>query len=156
VDPGILVHLVRHDGVTAKALDRLLNHESGLKGVSGISGDMRELAAAMRQGNPRARLAFNIFIHRLCGGIAAMAASAGGIDALVFTAGIGENSVEVRAAAAERLEWLGIGLDSARNQDPAGADRDIAAAGSRVRVLVVKTREEQEIAREVWHFTAGR
>jgi acetate kinase len=148
VDPGILIHLGRHCHESPAALDRLLNQESGLKGVSGISGDMREIEAAMRQGNQRARLAFDMFLHRLCAGIAAMAASTGGLHALVFTAGIGENSAEVRAAAAERLAWLGVKIDAARNEARSKEDRDIAAADSSVRVLVVKTGEEQEIARE--------
>lgn len=90
---------------------------------------MREIEAAMRAGNARARLAFDLFVHRLCAGIAAMAASAGGIDAVVFTGGIGENSEAVRSAAVERLDWLGL---------KAGAN-----------VLVVPTQEEREIAREV-------
>jgi len=147
VDPGILIHLARHCGYGAADLDRILNKESGLAGVSGVSGDMREVVAAMHAGNSRARLAFDIFVHRLCGAIGAMAGSLQGIDALVFTAGIGENSTELRAAACRRLAWLGIAIDEARNG--AADDRDIAAPDSRVRVLVVKTQEEREIAREV-------
>ncbi len=150
VDPGVLIHLLRRQGETADSLDRMLNEESGLRGISGISADMRQILAAREAGKERATLAFDIFMHRLCGGIAAMAASAGGLDALVFTAGIGENSPEVRAAAAERLAWLGVRIDGAANRDH-GGDRDISAADSRVRVLVVKTDEEWEIAREtVW------
>jgi acetate kinase len=147
VDPGVLIHLARHCGYGAADLDRILNKESGLAGVSGVSGDLREVEAAMRQGDARARLAFEIFVHRLCAGIGAMAASLEGVDALVFTAGIGENSAEVRAAAGRRLQWLGVEVDASRNG--AEGDRDIAAAGSRVRVLVVNTHEEREIAREV-------
>lgn len=127
-DPGVLIHLMRHCGHTADDLDRVLNRESGLKGVSGLSGDMREIEAAMRAGDVRARLAFDIFVHRLCAGIAAMAASARGVDSVVFTGGIGENSEAVRAAAVDRLSWLG--LTPERN------------------VLVVPTQEEHEIARE--------
>jgi acetate kinase len=147
VDPGILIHFARHLGYDAADLDRILNKESGIAGVSGISGDMREVEAAMRAGNARARLAFDIFVHRLCAGIGAMAASLEGIDALVFTAGIGENSTEVRAAACRRMAWLGVQIDGARNG--AAGDRDIAAPDSRVAVVVVKTQEEREIAREV-------
>jgi acetate kinase len=146
VDPGLLIHLARHCGYGAAELDRILNKESGLAGVSGVSGDLREVEAAMRAGNARARLAFDIFVHRLCGGIGAMAASLEGLDALVFTAGIGENSAEVRAMACRRLAWLGVSIDEARNR--AEGDRDVAGDDSRVRVLVVKTREEREIARE--------
>jgi acetate kinase len=147
VDPGILIHLARHCGYGPAELDRILNKESGLKGISGLSEDMREVEAAIHAGNARARLAFDIFVHRLCGGIGAMAASLEGMDALVFTAGIGENSAEVRAAACGRLAWLGVEMDEERNL--AEGDRDIAAPGSRVRVLVVKTQEEREIARQV-------
>src|SRR5277367_4583705 len=97
VDPGILTYLIRQDHLDAKTLDDLLNAKSGLLGVSGVSGDMREVVAAMKKGNARAKLAFDIFVHRLRSGIASMAAALNGMDALVFTAGIGENSAEVRA-----------------------------------------------------------
>jgi acetate kinase len=147
VDPGVLIHLARHCDYGASELDRILNKESGLAGISGISGDMREVESAMRAGNARARLAFDIFVHRLCGGIGAMAASLEGIDALVFTAGIGENSAAVRSAACGRLSWLGVAVDEARNRGE--GDRGIDAADSRVRAFVVKTQEEREIAREV-------
>src|SRR6202521_3075902 len=112
VDPGILLYLLRHGGYTVDQLDRALNQESGLLGVSGISGDMRQIAAAMQDGNPRARLAFEIFVHRLQAGIGAMTGVLGGIDALVFTAGIGENSPEVRRAACANLGFLGLKLDA--------------------------------------------
>jgi acetate kinase len=146
VDPGVLIHLVRHCAYTAEDLDRILNRESGLQGISGISADMREIEAAMLS-NDRARLAFDIFIHRLCAGIASMAASIEGVDAIVFTAGIGENSAAVRAAACARLMWLGVAIDEAANA--ATGDRDTAEPSSRVRVLVIDTQEEREIAREV-------
>jgi acetate kinase len=142
VDPGVLIHLLRHCGYSADDLDRILNRESGLKGVSGVSGDMREIEAAMRNGDGRARLAFDIFVHRLCAGIGAMAASAGGADAVVFTGGIGENSAAVRSAAAARLGWLGVAVDEALNV--AEGDRVIGRG-----VVVVRADEEREIAREV-------
>ena len=91
IDPGILIYLVRHKGYDAAQLDRLLNRESGLKGISGISGDMREILAAIERGEARARLAFDMYVHRLCREIGGMVASLGGVDALLFTAGIGEN-----------------------------------------------------------------
>jgi acetate kinase len=146
VDPGVLIHLVRHCDYTAEDLDRILNRESGLIGISGLSADMREIEAAI-ESNDRARLAFDIFIHRLCAGIASMTASAGGVDAIVFIAGIGENSAAVRAAACARLAWLGVAIDESANA--AKGDRDIATPASRVRVLVINTQEEREIAREV-------
>jgi acetate kinase len=154
VDPGVLIHLVRHCGATAEELDRTLNQESGLMGISGISSDMREVLAVAAQGNARARLAFDIFVHRLRAAIAAMAAAAGGLDALVFTAGIGENSAEVRAAAADGLAWMDVRIDAPRNRSGTG-DRDISADGARVRVLVVHTDEELEIAREVARVIGG-
>src|SRR6185437_16519359 len=96
IDPGILSHLIRTGTVRAEDLDTILNRQSGLLGISGLSSDMRDILAAMQGGNHRAKLAFDLFIHRLCACIGAMAASLKGLDVLVFTAGIGENSPEVR------------------------------------------------------------
>lgn len=147
IDPGILIYLVRHKGYDAAQLDRLLNKESGLRGVSGISGDMREILAACESGHERARLAFDIYVHRLCREIGGMVASLGGLDALLFTAGVGENCPPVRAEVCRRLACWNIRLDEARNaQTP--EDCDIAAADSAVRVLVVHTDEDWEIACE--------
>lgn len=154
IDPGILIYLMRHCGYGADDLDRLLNRESGMKGVSGISSDMREVLAAAETGNARARLAFDVYIHRLCREIGGMAASLTGMDALVFTAGIGENSAAVRAAACERLGFLGIKISAATN-DHAAPDCDIAAPESRVRVLVIHTEEDWEIARECARFLSS-
>lgn len=147
IDPGILIYLVRQRGFGADQLDHVLNKESGLKGVSGISGDMREILAGISAGNERARLAFDIYTHRLCHEIGGMTASLGGLDVLVFTAGIGENCPELREAACRRLAYLGIELDPAANARPA-PDSDIAAAASRVRVLVVRADEDWAIAGE--------
>ena len=147
IDPGIIIHLVRHRGYRAEELDRVLNKESGLRGVSGVSGDMRTVLAAMDRGDARAQLAFDVYVHRLRAEIGAMLASLGGPDALVFTAGVGENSPQVRAQAVAAFEFLGVKLDPAKNaQSP--PDADIAAPDSTVRVLVVHTQEEWEIARE--------
>jgi acetate kinase len=147
IDPGIVIHLVRHLGLSAEQLDRVLNKESGLLGVSGVSGDMRTILAAIDRGDARAQLAFDIYAHRLRSEIGAMLASLGGLDVLVFTAGVGENSPQVRAIAVDAFAFLGIKLDAAKNaQSP--TDADIAALESTVRVLVVHTQEEWEIARE--------
>ncbi|MGA2136119.1 MAG: acetate kinase [Bryobacteraceae bacterium] len=147
IDPGIVIHLVRHLGYRADELDRVLNQESGLLGVSGASGDMRTVMEAMARGDVRAQLAFDVYVHRLCSETGAMLASLGGLDVLVFTAGVGENSPQVRAKVAEAFAFLGIKLDAAKNAE-SPVDADIAAPDSAVRLLVVHTQEEWEIARE--------
>lgn len=151
IDPGILLHLARTQNLDAKQLDFILNHRSGLLGISGESSDMREILSLMENGYERARLAFQIFVHRLESGIGAMAASLGGIDVLVFTAGIGENSPEVRRAACEKLGFLGIELDLELNS-LAEPDLDISRDASRVRVLVIRAQEDWAIARECAHL----
>ena len=147
VDPGILTYLMRQGQLTGSQLDDLLNSKSGLLGISGISGDMRQIVAAMKEGHPQAKLAFEIFVHRLQAGIGAMIAVLGGIDALVFTAGIGENSPEVRAAACANFGFLGLKLDAAKNAQ-SSADQDISLSDSAVRVLIVRAQEDWAIARE--------
>src|SRR6266496_1381437 len=115
IDPGILTYLMRQGHLQSEEIDDVLNKESGLLGISGISGDMREILASVKQGHSRAKLAFDIYVHRLQAGIGAMVAVLGGIDALVFTAGIGENSADVRHTACARLAFLGIAVDEGRN-----------------------------------------
>lgn len=146
VDPGILTYLMREDHLSAEQLDNLLNTKSGLLGISGSSSDMRQVIAEMNAGNSRARLAFDIFVHRLQLGIGAMIAALGGLDALVFTAGIGENSPEVRAAACAKFGFAGVKLDSARNAQGSG-DQDISPPGSPVPVFVIRAQEDWAIAR---------
>ena len=147
VDPGILIHLMRHDGYSADQLDKLLNKESGLKGVSGVSNDMRLVVeAAAGENNHRAQLAVNVFIHRLRREMGAMLASLGGLDAIVFTAGIGENSPLVWQKACEPFEFLGLKLKEGK-LNRASEDQDIAAPSSQVRVLVIHTQEEWAIAK---------
>ncbi len=149
IDPGILTFLMREQRLNGEQFDDLLNKKSGLLGISGISSDMREVVGAMKQGNKRAKLAFDIFVHRLRAGIGAMAAASDGLHVLVFTAGIGENSAEVRAAACAGLEFLGVQLDEAKNAGSRG-DGDISTGESRVRVLVLKAQEDWAIAKESW------
>jgi acetate kinase len=141
IDPGVLLYLIGEKRMDAAALERLLYHESGLKALSGISNDMRELQT---NADARAQLAVDYFVYRaaLCAGM--LAAALGGLDAFVFTAGIGENSAIVRARIAEKLGWLGLAVDPAANA--ANALR-ISPAESRVAVLVVPTDEELMIAR---------
>jgi acetate kinase len=158
VDPGVLTYLMREKHLNGQALDDLLNKKSGLLGISGVSGDMREIVAAMKGGNDRAKLAFDIFVHRLQTGIGAMIAALGGIDALVFTAGIGEHSPEVRAAACANFGFLDLKLDAAKNaasQSSTPADQDISTAASKVRVLVVRAQEDWAIATECWKLPAA-
>jgi acetate kinase len=148
VDPGILIQLMRQ-GNDAETLNNILNKQSGLKGLSGVSGDMRQIQALIEQGQERAKLAFNVYIHRLRSHIGSMLASLGGLDALVFTGGVGENSALVRAAAVEAFEFLGLKLDKQKN-NASPVDEDIAAVDSAIRVLVVHTEEDWAIAQECW------
>ena len=151
VDPGILTYLMRQVRLQAQGIDDVLNKESGLLGISGISGDMREILAFMKRGHSRAKLAFDIYVHRLQAGIGAMIAVLGGVDALVFTAGVGENSPEVRAAACRQLGFLRLELDAAANEQGL-SDRDIATPDSAVRILIIRAQEDWAIARECWHL----
>lgn len=146
VDPGLLLHLLNH-GVSVDALDRMLNHESGLLGVSGISADMREILAAAHAGHTRAQLAVRLFAHRARQAIGALAVTLGGLDALVFTGGIGEHSAEVRAAICDGLECLGLELHPVRNAS-ATPDAFVSSETSRVPILVVASREDLMMARE--------
>jgi acetate kinase len=150
VDPGLLLYLLQQGQTTAQ-LDHMLNHAAGLLGVSGISGDMRDILQAKADGNARAQLAFDIYIHRLRGGIGAMLASLGRLDALVFTGGVGEHAAQVRQGACDALGFLGLALDEHRNA-AVNADSDIATAASPVRALVVHAQENWAIARDCWQW----
>lgn len=146
VDPGILLHVLRR-GVGVEELDAALNRRSGLLGVSGVSSDYRKVEAAARQGNERARLALEIYADRVRETVGGLAATLGGLDAIVFTAGVGENSASLRASVCEGLEFIGLNLDRARNEigEP---DSDVATTDSPGRILVIHTRENLMIARE--------
>jgi acetate kinase len=146
VDPGMLVYLLRRKGLTAERLDHALNYESGLLGVSGVSSDMRQVLAAASD-HPDARLALELYVHRIRQIIGAMAATLGGIDALVFTAGVGENAAKVREMVCENLGYLGLELDRPANE-ACKPDVDVALAASKGRILVIATREDLMIARE--------
>lgn len=151
VDPGILIHLMRQQGYTADQLDRALNKESGLKGISGVSADLRQVMQAIEEGNPQAQLALEIYVHRLRSLIGSMLASLGGMDALVFTAGVGENAAVVRARACEAFRFLGVKLDETKNEKRP-VDADIATGDSTVRVLVVHTQEDWAIAQDCFRL----
>jgi acetate kinase len=146
IDPAIPAYLLRH-GTSGEDLDAILNRQSGLLGVSGFSGDMREILEAIEKGNERARLAYDIYAHRLTREVGAMAAVLRGVDAIVFTGGIGENAASLREDVCARLQFLGLRLDAAKNAQRA-IDQNIAAAGSTVQVLVIRADEDWEIARE--------
>lgn len=147
VDPGILLYAARRRGMSPDALDHTLNHASGLLGVSGISGDFREVELGARSGNRRAQLALAIYADRARGSVGSLAVVMGGVDALVFTAGVGENAAALRADVCAGLECLGLSIDTGRNATSV-ADADVATAGSPGRILVVRTREALMVARE--------
>ncbi len=147
LDPGILLHVQQRQGLTAETLQDVLNHHSGLQGVSGVSADVRQLEAAAQAGHERAGLALEMFADRVRASIGALAVTLGGVEALIFTAGVGENSVGVRAAICEGLECLGLHLDHDRNSS-VRPDADIARHDSPSQILVIESREDLMIARE--------
>ena len=155
VDPGILIYLLQHQGYSADQLNNTLNKASGLQGISGISSDMRQILNAIGAGNERAKLAFDMYVHRLRAHIGMMLAALGGLDALVFTAGVGENAAAVRAATCEGLGFLKLKLDAQKNAR-SSVDQDITTADSAVRVLVVHTQEDWMIAQECWKLAHRR
>jgi acetate kinase len=152
IDPGILIYLLRHKGLDVEELDNTLNYESGLLGISGISSDLRQILSELPH-NPDARLAVDVYVHRIVQTIGAMAATLGGIDALVFTAGVGEGSPEIRKRVCENLKYLGLEMDPAVNEN-CQPDADIATPDSTARILVIATREDLTIMRETRQLVA--
>ena len=146
VDPGVLIYLLRHKGLRVDALDKVLNYESGLLGISGISSDLRQILSDLPH-NPDARLAVDVYVHCIVKTIGAMAATLGGIDALVFTAGVGEGSPEIRKRVCEKLKHLDLEPDQAANEN-CKPDADISMPASPARILVIATREDLTIMRE--------
>ena len=146
IDPGVLLYLMTAKAMVPAAIENLLYHESGLKGLSGVSNDMRELEAS---DSPRAALAIDYFVHRIALNTGMLAAALGGLDAFVFTAGIGENSVAIRARVAEKLSWLGLVFDPGAN---AAQALRISRTESKVALYVVPTDEELMIARHTLTF----
>ena len=145
IDPQIIVYMMQEYGMGIEKIDRLLNKDSGLKGVSGISNDMRTVIEEIDKGNDRAQLALDIYIHSLVKAIGSMVASLNGLDVLVFTAGVGENNGIVRQKACAGLQYLGLELDTAKN-NAAPKDENIATKNSQFPVLVMHTEEEWAIA----------
>jgi len=156
IDPAILDFVSAKEGLTLHELDSMLNKQSGLLGLSGLTADMRELLAEEAEhGDRRARLAVDLFCYRIRKYLGAYLAAMNGADAIVFAGGIGENSPEVRARICAELGWLGISLDSARNASLVGAEGRIDAEGSRVELWVIPTDEELLIARDTWRVVTG-
>jgi acetate kinase len=147
VDPGLVLWLLSRGDVSEDELGHALEHESGLLGLSGTA-DMREVLSRAGGGDAAARLALDVYLHRLRGLIASMTAALGGLDVLAFTGGVGEHSAEIRAGAATGLSFLGVAVDGARNEGASG-DVDISGAGAGVRTVVIRAREDLEIAGQV-------
>ncbi|MGY0145912.1 acetate/propionate family kinase [Edwardsiella tarda] len=146
IDPSILPWIAQHENKTPQQLSQLLNHASGLLGVSGVSSDYRDVELAADEGNPRAQLALALFVERIRATLGSYVIQLGGLDALIFTGGIGEHSARVRAAVCRDLQFLGLTLDAARNRRDAPF---IQAEGAPVTVAVIPTNEELMIARAV-------
>ncbi len=148
LDPGIVLYVQQKHGLSADEVDNILYRESGLFGVSGLSADMRDILQAANDGHQRARLALDIYVHRLRQTIGALTATLGGLDALIFTGGVGEHPPEVRERTCGRLECLGVQLDRQANA-AAGPDADIAAQGWAARILVIAAREDLTMLQQV-------
>jgi acetate kinase len=147
VDPGLVLWLLERGEMSADDLGNALEHEAGLLGLSGTA-DMREVVARAGTGDAGARLALNVYLHRLRAAVGSMAAALGGIDVLAFTGGVGERSAEVRAGAAAGLDFLGVAVDAPRNEAD-GGDRDISSPSAGARTVVIRAREDLEIAGQV-------
>jgi acetate kinase len=144
VDPGLLLWLLEREAMSEPEMAAALENDSGLAGLAGTP-DVREVVQRAGNGDPDARLALDVYVHRLRAGIAAMAAALGGVDVLLFTGGVGENSSEIRALACTGLGFLGVAIDDERNESATG-DATIGAAGAPVTTLVAESREDIEIA----------
>ncbi len=146
LDPAIILHVMAREELSLHEANTLLNKHSGMQGISGFSSDMQDIIAESQKGNTGARLALDVYCYRIRKYIGAYAAAMGGLDALVFTAGVGENSPLVRKKCCENLEFLGIRINDERNEEAKGVEAEIQTNGSRVKVLCVPTNEELVIA----------
>ncbi len=152
MDPAVVTYLV-NKGMSAKEVDNLMNKKSGVQGVSGVSSDFRDLTAAAEEGNERAKLALDMFAYQVKKYIGSYAAAMGGIDAVVFTAGVGENDAQTRAAIVDGLEFMGIKIDPEKNA--VRGTVDISADGAAVKTLVIPTNEELMIAIDTCRLVEG-
>ncbi len=148
MDPAVILHIMGREELSLHEANTLMNKHSGLSGISGVSSDMREIIEAMNEGHTNARVAFEIYCYRLRKYIGAYTAAMGGLDALVFTAGVGENSAVVREKCVENLEFLGIKIDPEKNRAAVGKEMDISSPDAGVRTLSIPTNEELVIARD--------
>ncbi|MCL2547256.1 MAG: acetate kinase [Oscillospiraceae bacterium] len=148
IDPAILSYLMEKENLSSDEMLNVLNKKSGMLGLSGISSDFRDLANAAKEGNDRADIALKVFNYSVKKYVGGYSAVLGGVDALVFTAGVGENSPAIRAAIAGGLDYMGLSLDSDKNEAARGVEADISASGSRGRILVIPTNEELVIAKD--------
>jgi acetate kinase len=155
IDPAIILHIMGKEELSALEASALLNKHSGLLGISGVSNDMRKLLEAEAAGNERAKLAVDVFCYRLKKYIAAYVGVLGGIDAVAFAGGIGENAAAIRSRCLVGLEAMGLGIDEARNQAVHGTEAEISPPGAAARVFVVPTNEELLIARDTCHIVTG-
>jgi acetate kinase len=156
IDPAILDFVSAKEGLTLHELDSMLNKQSGLLGLSGLTADMRELLAeAAEHADRRARLAVDLFCYRVKKYLGSSLAAMNGADAIVFAGGIGENAPDVRARICAAMDWLGVSLDATRNASLIGSEGRIDAAGSRVELWVIPTDEELLIARDTWRVVTG-
>ncbi len=155
MDPAIIPWLMAMEELTLHQVNTMMNKHSGLYGVSGVSSDMRELIEARAKGHQRADVAFRMFCYRVKKYLGGYAAAMGGVDAVFFTGGIGENSPEVRELTLEGLDFMGLELDRDRNREIRGGEAEISTPDSRVRALVVPTDEEKTIARDVIRVLNG-
>lgn len=155
MDPAIVPWLMAMEELTLHQVNTMMNKHSGLYGISGISSDMREIEEARAEGNKRADVAFRMFSYRVRKYVGAYAAGMGGVDAVVFTGGIGENSTEVRRMTLENMEWMGLEMDPGRNEGHDGGEGFISTDDSKVKALVVPTNEERTIARDVIRVLEG-
>ncbi|MBR5744934.1 MAG: acetate kinase, partial [Muribaculaceae bacterium] len=146
VDPGALTFLMEKEGLDAKGISNLVNKLSGVKGVSGVSSDMRDIDAAIKAGNDRARLALEMYTHRIVKYIGAYAAVLNGVDIIVFTGGVGENQSGTRSDVCRSLGYLGVEINDEVNDKIRGAEAVISTEASKVKVVVVPTDEELMIA----------
>ncbi len=155
IDPSVVFHVMHKEDLSEHQATTLLNKHSGLQGVSGLSGDMRELLDAEAKGDERAKLAIDMFCYRVRKTVAAYAGAMGGMDAVIFTGGIGENAPAVRERSLAGLEFMGVRLDAARNAAVRGTEADVSADGAGVRTLVIPTNEELIIARDTLRLVVG-